>query len=72
MIPMVYENQPLNDSSDSSQKKIHINLPEEVHRKLRIKCALQDLSIQEFVSEIISKSVCGIQVVESDEGEPAA
>lgn len=67
---MVHNKDPLNDLKPL-QKKIHVNLPEDVHQKLRVKCALQDVSIQEFVSEIISKSVCGIKVVESDEGRTA-
>ena len=57
---------------NSAHRKIHINLPEGTHRKLRLKCALEDMSIQEFVAEIISQSVGGIEVIESDEGEPAA
>jgi len=34
-------------------RKIHINLPEEVHQKLRVKCALEDVTIQEYVSSLI-------------------
>lgn len=69
---MVHNDGSSNESSKLSQKKIHVNLPEEIHQKLRIKCALQDVSIQEFVAEIIGQSVCGIEVVESDEGKTAS
>jgi len=43
-------------------RKIHINLPEEVHQKLRVKCALEDMTIQEFVEKLISESVDDIKV----------
>lgn len=66
---MVHDDNQRNSARDAVQKKIHINLTEEVHRKLRIKCALEDSSIQEFVSEIITNSVRGIKVVESGEKE---
>lgn len=35
------------------QKKIHIILPENLHRQLRIECAYQDISIQEYVKKLI-------------------
>ena len=34
-------------------KKIHIRLPEDVHKKLRIKCAFTDVTIQEYVEELV-------------------
>jgi predicted HicB family RNase H-like nuclease len=44
-------------------KKIHITLPEEVHRRLRVKCALEDITIQEYVSELISNDVTNIDLL---------
>ncbi|GAB6035422.1 DNA (cytosine-5-)-methyltransferase [Galenea microaerophila] len=38
-------------------KQIHIKLPENVHKDLRIKCAEKDESIQEFVSRSLSESL---------------
>jgi len=43
-------------------RKIHINLPEEVHQKLRVKCALEDVTIQEFVEALIAANVADIIV----------
>jgi len=43
-------------------RKIHINLPEEVHQKLRVKCALEDLTIQEFVEGLIVASVRDVSI----------
>lgn len=68
---MVQEDSLANNSSELSQRKIHINLPEEIHQQLRIKCAVNDVSIQEFVAEIISRSVSGVRVVESGDGKTA-
>lgn len=43
-------------------RKIHINLPEDVHQKLRVKCALQDVTIQEFVEALIVANVADVFV----------
>lgn len=37
--------------------KIHIKLSEEVHAKLRVKCALERKTIQGFVSGLLEKAV---------------
>lgn len=39
------------------ENKIHIRLPEDVHAKLRVRCALERKTIQEFVSTLIQKAV---------------
>ena len=49
----------------SKGRKIHITLPESVHQRLRIKCALEDLTIQDYVSFLISEAVQDIAVVEN-------
>lgn len=41
-------------------RKIHINLSEEVHKKLRIKCAMADQSIQAYVANLIADDVQSI------------
>ena len=46
----------------SAVRRIHVNLPEEVHQKLRVKCALEDVTIQEFVERLISERVKDIKV----------
>ena len=38
-------------------RKIHINLTEEAHQKLRIKCAMEDLTIQDYVAGLIEESL---------------
>jgi hypothetical protein len=38
-------------------RKIHVNLSEDLHRKLRIKCALDDVSIQEAVEKLVTAYV---------------
>ena len=46
---------------DSRSRKIHITLPESVHQRLRIKCALEDLTIQEFVAKMVETAVKDVQ-----------
>lgn len=43
-------------------KKIHINLPEKVHKKLRVKAALEDVSIQAFVARVITAAVSDVRL----------
>jgi len=33
------------------RRKIHVDLPQEIHRKLRVKAALEDVSMQAFVCQ---------------------
>lgn len=54
-------------SQVSSYKKIHINLPEDVHKKLRIKCALEDSTMQDFVLGILQQAIDDVQLPEGKE-----
>ena len=49
-----------------SGRKVHITLPEKTHQLLRIKCAIEDVTIQEFVALLIEDSVAGVEVVQND------
>ena len=44
------------------ERKIHVALPDEVHQKLRVKCALEDVTIQEYVSRLIAKDVQDVEL----------
>lgn len=50
------------EATRSAVRRIHVNLPEEVHQKLRVKCALEDMTIQDFVSDLIGKAVASVRV----------
>ena len=43
-------------------RKIHVNLPEELHQKLRVKCALEDVTIQKWVAELIKRELQGVSI----------
>jgi len=43
-------------------RRIHVNLPDEVHQKLRVKCALEDMTIQEYVSKLIARFVGDVEL----------
>lgn len=38
-------------------KKIHINLDEDIHRNLKLECAKNDKTMQEYVTEVLLKNV---------------
>jgi len=46
----------------SDKRKIHVALPDDVHQKLRMKCALEDVTIQEYVSRLIEQDVKDVLV----------
>lgn len=39
------------------ERKIHVALPEEVHQRLRVKCALEDVTIQQYVVELLAENL---------------
>ncbi len=45
------------DEQDKKEKKrmIHIRLPEDVHKRLRIRVAELDTTIQEWVEKLVTK-----------------
>ena len=46
----------------TNEKKIHIRLPNELHKKLRVKCAYEDVSVQEYVERLIREDVAEYSV----------
>jgi plasmid stability protein len=41
-------------------KKIHVDLPEAVHQRLRVKAAIEDVSMQALVAKIVTKAVADV------------
>jgi len=50
----------LEKKSEPIRRKIHVDLPEEVHQRLRVKAALLDMSMQAFVADVVSKAVADV------------
>ncbi len=38
-------------------RKIHISIPEELHKRIRIRCACDDVSIQDYVASLIERNM---------------
>ena len=49
-------------TSRSAKRKIHVDLPMELHQKLRIKAALDGLSIQALVAQLVSDAVGNLKI----------
>ena len=41
----------------NEDKQLHIRLPEEVYKKLKVRCVHEDTSMQEYVAKLIIESV---------------
>jgi len=39
--------------------RINIELPEELHKKLKVKCAVEDITIKDYIKEVLDKKVNG-------------
>ena len=44
------------------ERKIHIALPDDVHQRLRVKCAVEDRSMQEFVATLLTEAVRDVRM----------
>jgi len=42
---------------ERQKRKIHVLLPPDLHRKLRVRCAYDDVSIQEYVESLIASDM---------------
>lgn len=44
----------MNSRNNRKTRKIHVLLPEDLHREIRIRCAFEDISIQHYVSSLVA------------------
>jgi hypothetical protein len=49
-------------------KKIHIKIPDDLHRKLRTKCAYLDISLQDYVLKLLEENLSGCEIIVSESG----
>ncbi|MFB3882459.1 MAG: site-specific DNA-methyltransferase [Armatimonadota bacterium] len=54
--------------ASSIRKKIHVDLPADLHRRLRVKAALRSQSMQRFVCDLVAESVADVLIPESASG----
>ncbi len=52
----------MKDKKDKKDKKIHIRLPEGLHKKLRIKCAFKDVTMQEYVEGLVREDLAEYRI----------
>ena len=50
------------EGNKPKERKIHIALPADVHQRLRVKCAVEDTSIQDFVAMAVAELVKDVSV----------
>ena len=46
----------------AKERKIHISLDEGTHQRLRVKCALEGTTMQEFVSRLVADAVREVEI----------
>ena len=53
---------------DRTVRQIHIRLPSETYRKLKLKCVTEDISVQEYVAQMIDISL-NHEAAQGDDGD---
>jgi hypothetical protein len=48
--------------SSQVTRKLHLKLAEELHQRLRVKCALLGCTIQDFVAKLIAQAVSDVNL----------
>ena len=43
-------------------RKIHIILGEDLHKRIRIRCAVEDRSIQKYVASVLQRDMEGFEI----------
>ncbi len=51
----------------SLECKIHIALSKDVHRRLRVKCALEDITLQDYVEGLLKCSVKNLKITNKND-----
>jgi len=47
----------MGEETSKKTRKVHIMLSDDLHRDVRIRCAYEDISIQEYVASLIAKDM---------------
>jgi len=53
------------------KKLIHIRLSDDIHKKVRIKCAYDDVSIQDYVENLIAEDVAEFYIGKNKKKKPS-
>jgi len=41
----------------NERKQLHVRIPEEVYKKLKVRCVYEDISMQGYVAKLIAESL---------------
>lgn len=55
----------------SEEKQVHVRVPEEIYKKLKVKCVYKDTSMQDYVATLISESLGEYSVAEQSDKKKA-
>ena len=55
----------------SEEKQVHVRVPEEIYKKLKVKCVYKDTSMQDYVATLISESLGEYSAVEKADKKKA-
>jgi len=52
-------------------KQLHVRMPKEIYKKLKVKCVYQDTSMQDYVANLVAESLGEYSVEETSEEKKA-
>lgn len=50
----------------AKEKQIHVRLSPELHKRLRVKCAYEDLSIQQYIEKLLREGLAEYSTGQKD------
>lgn len=56
---------------ENKEKQVHVRIPDEVYKKLKVTCVYKDVSMQDYVSKLIAESLPEYSVGEQAGAEGA-
>ena len=56
----------------NEEKQLHVRIPEEVYKKLKVRCVYEDRSMREYVAKLIAESLGEYSIKEQPTKESAS
>ena len=61
----------MGEETSKKTRKVHILLSDDLHRDVRIRCAYEDISIQEYVASLIANDMRRFDAPQKRQGKNA-
>lgn len=53
-------------AQDHSGKQVHVRLPDQLYKRLKVRCVYDDVSVQDYVTKLIAESLAEYRSAEEE------